>query len=228
MCCVLPTSEDYTTTMMNESDDHDVKTVFTSVPYRAAAKHVRFQIETEICPESSPLDKLDGVREWNAVWYHISELEDFRGQARAVCRHMRTLDGLADESEVSNDSSGQHKQTPKTPSLARDPLTRGLEQRSCLERQRRKFLASRFILKAATKLQPLQTQDHAEKLAAVAQRCTAWATELAVEEAARDYYRAYEVSMRRQAPAAGEKRPVETTVEQQHRRVRSRPSIIED
>jgi hypothetical protein len=69
-------------------------------------------------------------------------------------------------------------------------------------------LASRFILKAASKL---QTQEHAEKLAAVAQRCNAWATELAVEEATRDYHRAYDV----QTQTVGDKRPSEATIEQQ-------------
>jgi hypothetical protein len=206
--------------------------VFVSVPMKVA-KRVRFLIETEISPASSPLDKLDNVREWIAIWYRMSELEDFRSQARNISQQMRTLNELSDDSEGSNDSSRMQKQPPKTPCLARDPLTRGLEQRSCMERQRRKFLASRFILTKASKLQPLQSQEHAEKLAAVAQRCTAWATELAVEEAARDYYHAYGVSQQRHTPIGGDKRPAETTIEgeqqrqQQKRRVRSRTSIIE-
>ena len=58
-----------------------------------------------------------------------------------------------------------------------------------MERQRRKYVASKYILKVAAKLQPMT--DHTEKLAAVAQRCNAWATALAVEEASRDFFSAY-------------------------------------
>lgn len=45
-----------------------------------------------------------------------------------------------------------HVVIPKSPTMARDSLTRGLEQRACLERQRPKDLAIRFILKASSQL----------------------------------------------------------------------------
>lgn len=62
--------------------------------------------------------------------------------------------------------------------------SRGLEQRCCLERQRRKYLTNRCIVRAQKQLTPGQ-------LAELARRCTLWASALAVEEGRRDYIRAY-------------------------------------
>ena len=53
------------------------------------------------------------------------------------------------------------------------------------------YLAIQFVLRAASKLRPVTDDINACKLAQVAERCNAWATRLAIEEAKRDYYRAY-------------------------------------
>mmetsp|Transcript_7491 Transcript_7491/g.15643 ORF Transcript_7491/g.15643 Transcript_7491/m.15643 type:complete len:144 (-) Transcript_7491:85-516(-) len=61
--------------------------------------------------------------------------------------------------------------------------SRGLEQRACLERQRRKFISIRFIVKS-------QSLHDPNTLAALSQKCTQWASQLAVQEATRDHDRA--------------------------------------
>lgn len=133
-------------------------------------KHVTFATETTEYT-SSPLSKCYNKQE---LWYPATDLACFRAQARDLCRQMRIL------------HEQQQQPTQRTCSLAMDLQTRGLEQRSCLERQRRKYLANRFILKAAAKC-----VAEPEKLATLCQKITAWAAELAVEEGARDYGRAY-------------------------------------
>ncbi len=166
-------------------------------------KRVRFAVETEETSSPSPLDRFDTEEEWRSIWYQQEELEQMRSEARELCRQMRILAEAA--------TSLCDPDSPRLPTMAKDPLTRGLEQRSCLERQRRKFLANKFIVKAASKL-----ESEPVKLAAIATRCTGWATDLAVEEAARDYFRAYSHAGKRSTPE-----PAPT------RRVRARLAVIE-
>merc|ERR1712179_746299 len=61
-----------------------------------------------------------------------------------------------------------------------------VESRACLERQRRKLLATKCIVRAAQ-----QCQLRGDRLAALAYKCTRWASILAQEEATRDFQRAY-------------------------------------
>ena len=62
--------------------------------------------------------------------------------------------------------------------------TRGLENRACRQRQNRKSLGLRCVLKAQRKLD-------SHKLACLAYKCSHNAAVLALEEAARDFTRAY-------------------------------------
>ena len=144
----------------------------------------------------------------SAVWYQADELTHFRDQARDVCRGMRLLATAAaaaaatttqdDEtpqlticSDDNDNNEGQDQQQQQRQHYNYyhyyyGGCTRGLEQRSCLERQRRKYMTTRFIVKAA------RTQQlNAQQLAELAQRCNAWAMRLAQEEGERDFGRAY-------------------------------------
>jgi len=64
--------------------------------------------------------------------------------------------------------------------------SRGLEYRICLDRQKHKVLALKCILKAQA-----QFQRRPDTLAQVARKCTAWATEVALTVASRDFCEAY-------------------------------------
>lgn len=123
---------------------------------------------TAVIPESTtPTACVDSAMNW----YLQDELTMFRAQARDMCRHMRNFThiSLCTLSWDNNENKCD---------------TRGLEQRSCLERQRRKFITNKFILKASQELS-------ADRLADLASKVTAWAVELAAQEAVRDFYRAY-------------------------------------
>jgi hypothetical protein len=101
----------------------------------------------------------------------------------------------------------------KKPLLAIDSNTRGLEPRICLERQRRRYVANRYILRLASQVLSTKQQQHCsntynnddtnnpmgkmttknglETLAQASRNATRWATQLAIKEASRDYIRAY-------------------------------------
>jgi hypothetical protein len=175
MCC--PSTE-ITPRTVSKNDNHS---------NRPFSKHVHFQLEVDVAKSSSPLDAFETAEEWKSMWYEFSDLEAFRQEARILCKK---LDIAA---------------SPGKPSLALDENTRGLEQRCCYERQRRKYLSSRYILRASTQCEP-------ERLAAVSRKCTAYAADLAVEEAARDYNRAWSEEI-------GLKRTLDT---ENSRRVRAR------
>jgi hypothetical protein len=145
-------------------------------------KHVRFEEYVTLSPSSAPIELLESYDEMADIWYTMEDLLSFRNEARETCRQMRLLETV------------DAIDTIKAPMMARDSLTRGLEQRTCSERQRRKYLTTRLIVKAAKKL-----SNDPEKLAALASKCTAWASTLAVEEAARDHARATSVSSSRKS-----------------------------
>jgi hypothetical protein len=104
--------------------------------------------------------------ERDEIWYQSIQLEGFKTQARNQCRKMRVCCHIAVEEE--------EKESP-----------RGLEHRVCLERQKNKVLGMRCILKAQSQF---SNSDH---IAMVAIKCTAWAREVALVEASRDFCEAY-------------------------------------
>mmetsp|Transcript_20650 Transcript_20650/g.26643 ORF Transcript_20650/g.26643 Transcript_20650/m.26643 type:complete len:230 (+) Transcript_20650:138-827(+) len=174
----------------------------------AGAKRVRFSDNDRVIPIPSPLDQLkhggqhqlSGV-DFPEIWHSVTDMDTFRKEARNLCRMMR----LTGEGAPANVCT-----------MAQNQQTRGLESRSCLERQRRKLLASKCIVRAQSKLEP-------DRLAALAQRCTSWASILAQEEAARDHVRAQ--SSCEDLAAAGFKRTLEKDDSLfSERRVRQRTS----
>jgi hypothetical protein len=203
MCCPfdlsphIPLSPTTTTTMMIEGRERRVPAsqqismspVSRVKPNRNAQRHVHFDDHDSVISSTSAMSD-----EFNSsTWYRVEELEKFRNEARVICREMKYHDELvqyADQGNSSDSDSSSYStisSAQRLPSLARNSLTRGLEQRTCLERQRRKYLSNRFLLKVAPKLY----QENPGKLAELAQKCNAWATDLALEEASRDYTRVY-------------------------------------
>ena len=157
---------------------------------------VRFS-EPSVIHSKSPLELLQTTKERNSLWYSTTEILTFRQETRHTCRLLRKrLRRLklakceADPVRINESFRVELSQCwHDQPSLSLCPQTRGLEARYCLERQRRKYLASKFILTAASILH--HTSEDADKLAEVAKRCNAWATILAIKEASRDYIIAY-------------------------------------
>ena len=84
----------------------------------------------------------------------------------------------------SSNSSDGTAAVVKTCSMALSAASRGLESRVCTERQRRRYLATKCVVRAQSKLMP-------DRLAGLSMRCTQWAADLAQKEATLDYERAY-------------------------------------
>jgi hypothetical protein len=179
-------------TIQNNRSMHLLSAHLPSALNQSEPRHVKFQEHVTVIQPSNSLNDIDSGNGIYSSWYQLNELDSFRNDARELCREMRYHDTLvtyADSSTSSSDSDSSTHSAPaiRLPSMARNSSTRGLEQRTCDERQRRKYLANRFILKIAPRLY-LTDPD---KLAEVSQKCNAWATELAIEEAARDFERVY-------------------------------------
>jgi hypothetical protein len=169
-----------------------------------------------------PLHKLDTDEhgdcicyDWDSIWYTSSDMEDMRSEARNHCQRIQQQqqqEQVQKEKDCSIWSSIQRCDDDDggDDSLSAVGEIRGLEQRLCKERQRRKVVAIKFIVRAAAKLLSEQQQQQrssgvaahpaacpsttisaSEKLALIAQRCNAWATEVAISEAARDFILAY-------------------------------------
>ena len=169
---------------------------------------VRFSDDVSVCSAPSPLDQLELEPERKQdLWYSQPELAFFRDEARYLCREMRRLD---QEDPTYN---------PNLLCLSRHEETRGLEMRSCLERQRRKFWTSRFLVRAAGHHHHHSHNStcNPQQLAILSQKVTAWATELAIAQAQQDYVRAYGTP-----PPTRKKRSCSTASSAPERRVRAR------
>lgn len=155
----------------DEQDSSSCGNSSSSSAMSESIRSVRFDETLTVIEASSNV--LDD--EISTVWYQLEDLEVFRSEARELCRQIR-----------SSQPTEKHGTTTSSTDLEllRDWNSRGLELRSCLERQRRKYLANRYIVKASRKLDE-------RKLASFATRCTTWAATLAREEGKKDFERAY-------------------------------------
>lgn len=108
--------------------------------------------------------------ERNDIWYAQSDLEEFKQEARDLCRALRVQEYL----DLPTGSMEE---------------TRGLEHRISLERQKHKFLANRAILKSQSRY------ESPEDLAVVAGKCSAWARQVALATGHKDFYAAYHPSL---------------------------------
>jgi hypothetical protein len=100
-------------------------TIVTPPSSPKPCKSVRWATEEKHeIPIRSPLESLSSEEEWQSMWYDAHTLEDFRAEVRTICRNIRT----------------QSRETLHA--LARKSFFRGMEQRTSMERQRRKFWPS--------------------------------------------------------------------------------------
>jgi hypothetical protein len=193
-------------------------------------KRVLFDAHTTTCSTASPLDHAQSCL--GDIWYNRDEIAAFRETSRAESRRLR---------EQYQDTFDHESDAP-CPMLVtvNDDEMRGLEQRACPERQRRKYITRRVIFKASQ-------HDHGERLGRIAAKCTGWATQLALVQGEHDFERAHSESLplhfqqqllqppNRTASAAATatlrwtslKRGVDATVVEATRRVRSRlPAVV--
>ena len=136
-------------------------------------RQVTFKEEPEIAPNRSPLERL---ADRNRIWYQEREMKAFRSEAKELSLFIK-----------------RHKKCNRDcPVLCcmmatKDGCTRGLEQRVCLERQRRRYLGNRGIIAAHKSM-----QYSPDRLARLASKCNRWASRIAVAEAAHDFFQAYD------------------------------------
>ena len=123
--------------------------------------------------------------ERNELWYQQSDLDQFKNDARDICRQIRESCGIA----ILLDLDLVLSVTP-------DDCTRGLEHRVSTERHKNKYLATRAILKAQ------QRYSKPEHLAHVARKCTAWAAEVAFATGCQDFYQVYSPELMHLVPQA--------------------------
>lgn len=114
-----------------------------SSPVPSHAKRVQFSGDLVNCcaqrssAASPPLDDQHDNNEIStALWYSTQDLDDFRTQARELCREMR----LADQSQ--SPSAKEAHLHHRLPQLARDSRTRGLEH--CATEEAAECLAERL------------------------------------------------------------------------------------
>mmetsp|Transcript_3780 Transcript_3780/g.7232 ORF Transcript_3780/g.7232 Transcript_3780/m.7232 type:complete len:153 (-) Transcript_3780:67-525(-) len=102
------------------------------------------------------------------LWFTAHELNTIRSDFRALCRELRARKYC----------SSHHDDSTIVSASFHSP-TRELEQRISLERQRRRVLTAKFVVRK-------QHDLSADRLAQVVQKITQWAAELAVQEACSD------------------------------------------
>ena len=126
----------------------------------------------------------------NDLWYNINDMQAFREQARVESQqlHLGLPKTDSEDTEATtptmNNKNNKNPKVAKPCTLAVNDATRGLEARFCRERNRRKYLATKCVVRAQSKLTP-------DRLATLSSRCSKWAVDLAHTEAVRDYQRAY-------------------------------------
>jgi hypothetical protein len=165
-------------------------------------RSVRFATETNVCSMPSSLDCFHDKNQQDeaSLWYSSCDLMRMRDDARLTCEQMKVRSSA---SSVSLSVTSDHNPSSKFPSkqqpvtLAFDSATRGLEMKICAERQKRRYVTVRFIVAMANKLKAQAAQSSSSSydvgtvIAQASQRCTSYAMDIATEEAARDYIRAY-------------------------------------
>jgi hypothetical protein len=177
------------------------------IPSSSKKRSVRFATETNVCSIPSSLDcfyDMNQQEEAASLWYNPYDLMSMRDDARVTCEQMKVRSTVSSSVSLSV-ASDHNPTTSKFPSkqpvtLAYDSATRGLEMKICAERQKRRYVTVRFIVAMANKLKAQaaaqsssssSSYDVSTVVAQASQRCTSYAMDIATEEAARDYIRAY-------------------------------------
>jgi hypothetical protein len=131
----------------------DIGSIVTQVLRRRRVTFQEPQVVSEVIPCSSMTPE-----ERSEMWYQQTDLIAFKNEARDLSRRLRAFPEQEEE-------------------------CRGLEHRISFERQKRKLVAIRAIIKAQAR--------YPDQLAMIASRCTAWAKEIALLTGHNDFYRAY-------------------------------------
>lgn len=132
---------------------------------RRQRRRVSFQ-GSQVVSEVTPCTSMTPEERAN-IWYTQDDLVAFKNEARDISRKIRFSPEAVDES-------------------------RGLEHRISSERQQRKCLAIRAIIKAQS--------SHPEQLPMIASRSSAWAKEIALRVGHRDFYQAYQPELAHLVP----------------------------
>jgi hypothetical protein len=137
---------------------------------------VTFSAHVDESPSTkSPLHQLESVDQWDSLWYTARELaamkEQIHAESRMLVRYLRKIQGYHHHDPAFTPTTT----TTTTPCLAVSDETRGLEQRCCLERQRRKYLTIRYIVHVSARY-PHNPRITAERGIV----CSRWATQLAL------------------------------------------------
>ncbi len=135
----------------------------SSLSSLSSSVRVSFDDNTTVISTLIPSSSMSQDERQNA-WYDASDLNNFKTEARSLCRQLRENANLYHVQEC----------------------VRGLEQRVSLERQRNKCLTVRCILKAQ-----LRYPGRPDQLAMIATKCTAWAQQVAQQAAQQDYQEVY-------------------------------------
>jgi hypothetical protein len=139
----------------------------TTMQSRKRSRRVQF---SEARVVGTVVNRLDLSQEQsNKIWYPSSELDQFKADARILCRLLRE----------------QHQQSKESCSQGTVIVPRGLEQRVCGQRQRHRHLAIRCVLKAQQKCRC------SDFIGIVARKCTQWATGIAHLEGQHDFCDVY-------------------------------------
>jgi hypothetical protein len=157
----------------------------------------------------SPLDRLDTIAEIQSLWYNAFEAEQMLLEARQLCQKMEIVRSRKIATNQNCNASGFGADVSAgvsrpTPLLAMDGTTRGLEHRVCEERRRRRCVTIKAVRFAASALNnrnknsvnngsDFKIDQASQTLAQFSRKCTEWAQALAIEEATRDYIRAYDI-----------------------------------
>jgi hypothetical protein len=128
-------------------------------------RRVSFQ-GSQVVSEVTPCTSMTPEERAN-IWYTQDDLIAFKNEARYISRKIRFSPEEVEES-------------------------RGLEHRISSERQQRKCLAIRAIIKAQS--------SHPEQLPMIASRSSAWAKEMALRVGHRDFYQAYQPELAHLVP----------------------------
>jgi hypothetical protein len=157
--------------VMRNADSSIVATTTVLHTKQASRKRPRVDFSEArvvgIVANRSDLSKEDTSR----IWYPTAELDQFKTEARALCRSLR-------EQQKEHDVD----------------VPRGLEQRVCCQRQRHRYLAVRCVLKAQ------QRSRCSDFVGMVAHKCNRWAADIAQLEAQHDFVDVYKPSLKRMLP----------------------------
>jgi hypothetical protein len=147
-------------------------------------KRVSFD-KAEVVATVAPASEMS-LDERCGLWYQNNELENFKDNARDLCRQIRNCD-LVEEQPMLDPRLDVVLETE-------DQCARGLEHRISMERQKNKYLTGRAIIKAQKRY------TDPEQLAVVASKCTAWAKEVALCTGYQDFYQAYNPALAQLVP----------------------------